>query len=36
MKLFRINSTKPIWQRKMADITEEEYEEFYNAIAKVC
>merc|ERR1712025_1020613 len=29
-----INSTKPIWQRKMADITEEEYEEFYKAIAK--
>lgn len=30
-----INSTKPIWQRKTAEIDEEEYEKFYAAIAKV-
>lgn len=29
-----INSTKPIWQRKSADIEESEYEKFYQAIAK--
>merc|ERR1719197_1982299 len=29
-----INSTKPIWQRKTSEIEEEEYEAFYQAIAK--
>lgn len=29
-----INSTKPIWQRKTAEIDAEEYEKFYAAIAK--
>lgn len=26
---------KPIWQRKASEIEEEDYEQFYNAIAKV-
>jgi heat shock protein beta len=30
-----INSTKPIWQRKTAEIDAAEYEKFYEAIAKV-
>lgn len=29
-----INSMKPIWQRKASEIEEEDYEQFYNAIAK--
>merc|ERR1712136_575716 len=28
------NTTKPVWQRPSKEITEEEYEEFYKAIAK--
>ncbi|KAI1306283.1 Endoplasmin [Halotydeus destructor] len=29
-----VNSAKPIWQRKVKDITDEEYDEFYKAITK--
>jgi heat shock protein 90kDa beta len=30
----RVNSMKPIWMRKSADVTEEEYTEFYKSITK--
>jgi len=31
-----MNETKPIWQRPTKEISDEEYEEFYKAISKVC
>lgn len=29
-----MNQAKPIWQRKMSEVTEEEYEDFYRAFSK--
>lgn len=31
---FQINSLKPIWMRKAADVTDDEYKAFYKSITK--